>query len=400
MTAVPPPRPTPFRALLLVPLSHVLRRRTSLSLVVAAAMALALVAPAAADSASTARQRREQVRAKKAQLASELNALKASDQQLEAGVRALDAQLAGAQAKAAAARQSAEAAQRSLAEAQTRLAATEQEITRLRGQVVGRAVESYMHPSAEEADTIPGDVAAAVRAQALLDVVSGRDEDVLDQLAAAKQDQEEAQRAAQAAREVAASRDRTTSAELAKVTRARNEQARLQRALEGRIRSFQSEADALSREDARLATLIQSRSAQRASRSASDPGSDGRVSGAGLIWPLRGPVTSEYGSRWGRMHEGIDISGSTGTPIRAAKAGEVIFVGAQGGYGNMTLVDHGGGLVTAYPHQSRFGTSEGAQVAQGQVIGYVGCTGSCSGPHLHFEVRVNGSAQNPRRYLP
>ena len=363
-------------------------------------MVLAVVAPAGADSASTARQRREQLRAKKAKLASELNALKASDQQLEAGVRALDAQLAGAQAKAAAARQSAEAAQRALTEAQTRLASTEQEITRLRGQVVGRAVESYMHPSAEEADTTPGDVGAAVRAQALLDVVSGRDQDVLDQLAAAKEDQAEAQRAAQAAREVAESRDRATAAELTKVTRARNEQARLQRALEGRIRSFQSEADALSREDARLGALIQTRSAQRASRSAADAGSDGRVSGAGLIWPLRGPVTSEYGPRWGRMHEGIDISGSTGTPIRAAKAGEVIFVGAQGGYGNMTLVDHGGGLVTAYPHQSRFGTSEGAQVSQGQVIGYVGCTGSCSGPHLHFEVRVNGAAQNPRRYLP
>ena len=340
------------------------------------------------------------MRAKKAKLAAELNALKASDQQLEAGVRALDAQLAGAQAKAAAARQSAEAAQRALADAAARLVSTEQEIARLRGQVVGRAVEAYVHPAADTADTVPGDVAAAVRARALLDVVSGNDRDVLDQLAAAKEDQVEAQRAAQAARELAASRDRATAMELAKVTRARNEQSRLQRALDARIRSFQAEADALGREDARLAALIQTRSAQRASRSAADPGSDGRVSGAGLIWPLRGPVTSEYGSRWGRMHEGIDISGSTGTPIRAAKAGEVIFVGQQGGYGNMTLVDHGGGMVTAYPHQSRFGTSEGAQVAQGQVIGYVGCTGSCTGPHLHFEVRVNGAPQNPRRYLP
>ena len=376
------------------------RRRSSLSLLLAAAMVVILVAPAAAESASMARQRREQVRARKARLASELNALEASDRQLEAGVRALDAQLAGAQAKAAAARQSAEAAQRTLADAEARLASTEREIARLRGQVVGRAVEAYVHPATDEAVTIPGDVAAAVRAGALLEIVSGTDRDVLDQLAAATEEQGAAQRDARAARELAAGRDRVTAGELRKVTQARNAQARLQRALEDRIRSFQSEADALGREDARLAALIQPRSAQPASRSGADPGTDGRVSGAGLIWPIRGTVTSEYGPRWGRTHEGIDISGSTGTPIRAAKAGEVIFAGQQGGYGNITLIDHGGGFVTAYPHQSRLAASEGAQVAQGAVIGYVGCTGSCTGPHLHFEVRVNGSPQNPRRYLP
>jgi lysostaphin len=100
------------------------------------------------------------------------------------------------------------------------------------------------------------------------------------------------------------------------------------------------------------------------------------------------------------MHQGQDIGAPSGTPIKAAKAGRVIKAGGSGGYGNLILVDHGGGIVTAYAHQSRFATGEGAQVQQGQVIGYVGSTGHSTGPHLHFEVRVNGAQRNPRPYLP
>ncbi len=120
----------------------------------------------------------------------------------------------------------------------------------------------------------------------------------------------------------------------------------------------------------------------------------------GLAWPLRGPVTSPYGNRWGRLHSGIDIGGGMGTPIRAAKAGTVIFAGGRSGYGNTVIIDHGGGFTTLYAHQSRLGVGDGASVAQGQVIGFVGSTGHSTGPHLHFETRVNGSPQNPMRYLP
>ena len=100
------------------------------------------------------------------------------------------------------------------------------------------------------------------------------------------------------------------------------------------------------------------------------------------------------------MHQGQDIGAAMGTPIKAAKSGRVIKASGGGGYGNLTLVDHGGGIVTAYAHQSRFAASEGAQVQGGQVIGYVGSTGHSTGPHLHFEVRVNGTQRNPRPYLP
>ncbi|MGH2786289.1 MAG: murein hydrolase activator EnvC family protein [Actinomycetota bacterium] len=131
--------------------------------------------------------------------------------------------------------------------------------------------------------------------------------------------------------------------------------------------------------------------AAQAQRSVSSLGE----SGAGFIWPLNGPVTSGYGSRWGRMHTGIDIDGYTGQPIVASKGGRVILASSYSGYGNTVIVDHGGGISTLYAHLSGFNTSSGAAAGQGQVIGYVGCTGSCTGDHLHFEVRVNGSPVDP-----
>jgi len=121
---------------------------------------------------------------------------------------------------------------------------------------------------------------------------------------------------------------------------------------------------------------------------------------AGLIWPVSGPITSPFGPRWGGFHPGIDIGVPMGTPIHAAAAGTVIFCGWETGYGNLVVLDHHNGIATAYAHQSRIAVSCNQDVAQGQVIGYVGCTGFCTGPHLHFEVRVNGTPVDPIGYLP
>ena len=123
-------------------------------------------------------------------------------------------------------------------------------------------------------------------------------------------------------------------------------------------------------------------------------------SATGFMWPLNGAVTSYYGPRWGSMHTGIDIDGTTGTPVVASKAGTVSMASSYSGYGNAVIVDHGGGYQTLYAHLSGFAVSSGQTVSQGQVVGYVGCTGSCTGDHLHFEVRVNGSPQDPMNYLP
>jgi murein DD-endopeptidase MepM/ murein hydrolase activator NlpD len=125
---------------------------------------------------------------------------------------------------------------------------------------------------------------------------------------------------------------------------------------------------------------------------------DSTPSASGLIWPVNGPVVSPFGMRWGRLHAGIDIAVPYGTPIHAAASGTVIFAGWMGGYGNFVIIDHGGGLATGYAHQSSIAVG-GGSVSQGQVIGYVGCTGHCFGPHLHFEVRVNGTPVDPLGYL-
>jgi murein DD-endopeptidase MepM/ murein hydrolase activator NlpD len=124
-----------------------------------------------------------------------------------------------------------------------------------------------------------------------------------------------------------------------------------------------------------------------------------RAGSSGLIWPINGTITSPFGPRWGSFHPGIDIGAPTGTPIRAAAEGRVVMASYNGGYGNYTCIAHSGSLSTCYAHQSSFATSSGATVSQGEVIGYVGSTGFSTGPHLHFEVRVNGVPQDPLNYL-
>jgi murein DD-endopeptidase MepM/ murein hydrolase activator NlpD len=99
------------------------------------------------------------------------------------------------------------------------------------------------------------------------------------------------------------------------------------------------------------------------------------------------------------MHEGIDIAVPSGTPVAAAASGTVITAGWLGGYGNLVVIDHGNGLATAYGHNSSVTVGAGQSVAQGQVIAYSGSTGHSTGPHVHFEVRVNGSAVDPLGYL-
>jgi murein DD-endopeptidase MepM/ murein hydrolase activator NlpD len=148
------------------------------------------------------------------------------------------------------------------------------------------------------------------------------------------------------------------------------------------------------------AQAIAAAQAEVRSRLAAAQGStDQTPSASGLIWPVSGPVVSPFGYRWGRLHAGIDIAVPYGTPIHAAAAGTVVLAGWVSGYGNYTCIDHGGGMATCYAHQSSFAVSQGASVAQGQVIGYVGCTGHCFGPHLHFEVRINGAPVDPLGYL-
>ncbi len=121
---------------------------------------------------------------------------------------------------------------------------------------------------------------------------------------------------------------------------------------------------------------------------------------AGFVWPARGSISSGFGMRWGRMHEGIDIALPHGHPVVAARDGRVTFAGWRGGYGYLIIIAHGAGIETYYAHLSRIEVTVGATVSAGQRIGRVGSTGNSTGPHLHFEIRVNQTPVDPRLHLP
>ena len=123
--------------------------------------------------------------------------------------------------------------------------------------------------------------------------------------------------------------------------------------------------------------------------------------GISIIRPTSGVLTSRFGYRWGRGHKGIDIGASKGTPIKAAASGTVTLsqYGYNGGYGNYVIISHGNGVQTVYAHCNALKVSTGQKVSQGQLIATVGSTGDSTGNHLHFEVRVNGVAQNPLNYV-
>lgn len=118
------------------------------------------------------------------------------------------------------------------------------------------------------------------------------------------------------------------------------------------------------------------------------------------VSPLHGTVTSGFGARGGRPHYGVDIAAERGTLVRAANAGQVVFRGRKKGFGRLVIVDHGGGVTTYYAHLSRFKTRKGRRVKRGQPIGKVGSSGRASGPHLHFEVRMDGRPVNPFGVVP
>jgi murein DD-endopeptidase MepM/ murein hydrolase activator NlpD len=144
---------------------------------------------------------------------------------------------------------------------------------------------------------------------------------------------------------------------------------------------------------------------ERIIRDLQSPASDKPAPTGKFLRPISGAITSDYGMRLHpilkekRMHTGIDLRGAKGTPIKAAESGTVIFTGWMGAYGQVVIIDHGGGVSTMYAHQSSILVKNGQKVARGETIGKVGSTGWSTGPHLHFEVRKNGTPVNPHNYL-
>jgi murein DD-endopeptidase MepM/ murein hydrolase activator NlpD len=242
-----------------------------------------------------------------------------------------------------------------------------------------------------------------------LNEIGRQDEKVTNEVKRAKEQMQEIRNAtrktrrqvAAVTREVAARtteqravRDRLAWDQRALATARRDKRATLADVREDKAHAIEH-MRSLQEESATLAARI--RSAQ--SSSVVVPGQTGEPSAAGFIWPVQGVLTSGFGWRWGRMHEGIDLAVPVGTPVVAAAAGTVIVAGWFGGYGNLVVVDHGNGFSTAYGHNTSVTVGVGQLVAQGQLISYSGSTGHSTGPHVHFEVRVNGTAVDPLGYL-
>jgi murein DD-endopeptidase MepM/ murein hydrolase activator NlpD len=241
-----------------------------------------------------------------------------------------------------------------------------------------------------------------------LDLVSKQDEAIAADVARARRRVERARARTAAARARVGDEANLINARLEQVailhdellttrstlTAARGKQTLALTAAKAQEQAALAESAAIQAASEQLAAKIRAESAPTSASSAAPPAAP---SAAGLIWPVSGPITSPFGPRWGSFHPGIDIGVPEGTPIHAAAAGTVIYCGWESGYGNLVVIDHHNGLATAYGHQSRIGVSCGANVAQGDVIGY---TGYCTGPHLHFEVRVNGTPVDPLGYLP
>ena len=241
-----------------------------------------------------------------------------------------------------------------------------------------------------------------------LNDIGSQDERIANEVEAAKLSMQETRNATRKTRRQVAATTRTVAARTAEQRAVRDRLAWSQRQLATARRDKRATLETVQENKQHALDHMRSLQAQSAAlgariRSAQSssivPAPTGAASAAGFVWPVHGVLTSPYGWRWGRMHEGIDLAVSSGTPVVAAAAGTVIVAGWLGGYGNLVVVDHGNGISTAYGHNTSVAVGVGQSVAQGQLVAYSGNTGHSTGPHVHFEVRVNGSPVDPLGYL-
>ncbi len=355
----------------------------------------------------------------------ELDVLSRTATELEAGIAALDGEIAAAQLLYDAELEAQARAIRDAAAVRTQIAETQQELETWEAVATERAVAAYISP-VRTPRFVPylqaGSMTELQRKMAILAVIADDDAALIDGLRSSRAELDD-RLAEQEYLEAKADEGRSvTNAARAELDAKRAEQEALRAELQARIEEFQAEVDALAAAQAELNRIIATREARfRAEAEARARWRDECAAGltpvtddgapvdcstlaelpppSSLSWPSAGVVSSEYGERWGRMHQGLDIAAPDGTTIVAAEDGVVFFAGWLGGYGNTTIIDHGGGVMTLYGHQSSLWVSEQQQVARGEGIGAMGSTGNSTGPHLHFETRVNGAAVNPRQFL-
>ena len=394
------------------------RRRAIVVAALIVSLCAMLAVPAAAVSPEEARLDATQARLD--EVRSELDAAQSQQSQDAASFAKAERQLAVVLEALNAAELAVDRQQQAVDRAAARLRDLEADGQRQQQAMTARAVRLYKQGSFSSMGSVltSGSPREALERTALVEVVTRADQEVAERVhitQTAITAQRKELKAQQEALERVAEQQRDIASQAEEL---RNDRALQLAATSDRVRRLQGQESHLQAESREIAAIARraEAAAAEASRSqvAAAPAAPAAqapaaaaaaapaapVSTGGWTWPTSGPVTSPFGYRWGRMHEGIDIGAPDGTPIVAATSGTVSYAGTMGGYGNFVLIDHGGGVTTAYAHQSAIYTSVGATVSAGQQIGAVGSSGNVTGPHLHFEVRVGGGPQDPMGYLP
>ena len=366
-----------------------------------------LVGPSwAQDSIKDARQKRDASVNAQANAAAQINFLEAQDADVAEAVDQVNVAVANQQAKVEAAQQGIASAEQEVAKQNTLVAEAQAQIVSVRSQVSELLVEDYMGRRSDNASEIlrSPNLLEGLQRAALLDAVQADRRRLTATLRGLQSDLDAALRAANAAVEQAQHFRAELAAELAALQNRLADQQRLRVELERRITEWRRKQDQLLRDSAALTSFIQKEQARILGVGA--VGAPSPASVQGFILPLRGKTASSFGMRkhpiYGdvRMHTGTDIDGKTGDPIVAAKEGRVIFAGVFGGYGNCVIIQNGTGVSTLYGHLSSVDVAVGNTIGKGEFIGRVGSTGVATGPHLHFEVRINGEPKDPMLFLP
>ena len=374
------------------------------------------------DQLERTREQIESARAEERDLADEISAQNEEIATVHGRIDALGAELQALEGELAVARDRLRQTESELEEETRQLARLRRELAVAQERLAERAVEIYTTEQPDLLSIVLGthDLGGLLDQIELYEMLLDQDSRLIAQVELLRGDTARARQAtlalrrrqARATAELAARTEKRRTlqasmvAESDRLVAVRREREASLASIQVRRRDWEAEADALEAESRQLASLIAASSSPAPSSGGGD-GSDthfetpagGAAGAGGLIWPLQGMVTSPYGMRWGRLHAGIDIAAPAGAPIVAAAAGTVIYAGWMGGYGLLVLVQHANGLVTAYAHNSSVTVSQGQRVSQGQTVALVGCTGHCTGDHVHFEVRVGGSPVDPLGYL-
>ena len=360
------------------------------------------------------RENLDEVAAEEAAVLADLRVTQRRKAEEEAKLRELDLKMAAALTEVEASQALLDRAIAEELNARRRLDGVRQNLEAARDTLREQAVASFIRygSAAEKLDVIlrANDISELHDAAAFVDVLAERQAAIVAKFTALQEDTAALEDAAEASRAAAAAQRQEVQAQTDALRAARAEQAEAAAVANAEAGREQSLLQSLRGTRAGYERRI--REQQRASEEITQllrrRGTGGVViSGRGsLSSPLANPVvTSTYGYRVHpifndrRLHTGLDFRASSGTPLAASRAGEVVFAGWRGGYGNCTIIDHGGGLATLYAHQSAIRVQAGDVVSRGQVIGAAGSTGYATGPHLHFEVRVNGVPADPLPYL-